>query len=92
MGGSYNKAADKAEDKDGEWRCGSYRYANSLFYNQLRSWDGQTDIAMRTPKDWRVSTEETLGLGGTAFGHDLTTNNADGAPCRASPHPDPRGR
>lgn len=80
MGGDYSRAADKAAEKDADWRCGSYRYCNSHFYDTLRSWNGGDDLDMRhrTPKDWRVSTADTLGLGGTAFGHDLTLNDLEG--------------
>lgn len=79
-GEGYSKAADRAAEKDADWRCGSYRYCNSMFYDTLRSWDGgdELDVRHRTPPDWRVSTEDNLGLGGTAFGHDLSNNDAQG--------------
>uniref|UniRef100_A0A7S2MYF3 EF-hand domain-containing protein n=1 Tax=Haptolina brevifila TaxID=156173 RepID=A0A7S2MYF3_9EUKA len=83
-GGDFSRAADKAAANDAEWRCGSYRYANAHFYDTLRSWDGKTDISTRTPKDWRVSAADTMGLGGTSGGlnghtsADLSLNDAEG--------------
>ena len=78
-GGDFSRAADKAAEKDADWRCGSFRYANAQFYDSLRSWNGKADIATRTPKDWRVSTADRMGLGpgGGAYGHDFSGNNAD---------------
>ena len=77
-GGDYSREADRVAETDGDWRCGSFRYCNSHFHNSLRSWDGNVDVATRTPKDWRVPASDTLGLGGSAFGHDLTLNDLEG--------------
>lgn len=78
-GQAYSRAADKSEGKDPDWRASSFRYANAHFYDSLRSWDGKTDVASRTPKDWRVSAADTMGMKGGegAYGHDFSGNNAD---------------
>jgi len=81
-GGNFSRAADKAAEKDADWRCGSFRYANAQFYDSLRSWNGKADIATRTPKDWRVSSADLMKAGAAAagvgaYGHDFSGNNAD---------------
>lgn len=75
----YNAAARKADDKDGEHKYGSKRYCEAVFADGLRDWSDTNvcDVRVNTPKDWRVSSANTLGLGGTAYGHDLSNNNAD---------------
>lgn len=72
-------AAEKADDTDSEWRCGSYRYCNTQFYSTLRGWEGKRDVAETTPDDWRVSSADTLFAGsGGAYGHDMSLNDAQG--------------
>jgi len=69
---------------DSEWRAGSFRYANAHFYDTLRSWPRCRDVKESTPPDWRVSAEDPFGgnrtAGGVcgAYGHDMSTNDADG--------------
>jgi hypothetical protein len=82
--GAGISAAEKADDKDSEWRCGSYRYANTLFCSTLREWNGLRDMKDSdreglTP-DWRVSSANTMGLkaGEGAYGHDLSLNDTEG--------------
>ena len=78
-------AAEKAEGKDSEWRCGSFRYANTIFYETLRSWDGKRDVKDSTPPDWRANGSPGSGTtyNGPAtaaanWGHDMSLNDADG--------------
>jgi len=81
MYGAPTSAAEKADGKDQDWRCGSYRYANARFYEQLRSWEGKRDVKDSTPPDWRVrGGVDQMGMKGGegAYGHDLSLNDADG--------------
>lgn len=61
-----------------------FRYANAHFYDTLRSWPRCRDVKESTPPDWRVSAEDPFGgnrtAGGVcgAYGHDMSTNDADG--------------
>lgn len=69
--------AEKAEDRDADWRCGQQSYCESHFYSSLRSWNGLTDVRDTTPADWRVSTADTLRMGDQG-GHDMSSNDAQG--------------
>lgn len=78
-------AAEKVDGKDGDWRCGSYRYANAQFYSTLREWTGKRDVADSTPPDWRVhgapgsgTTYKGSATAAANWGHDMSLNDADG--------------
>lgn len=67
-------------ERDDDWRASSRRYCNSHFYDTLRSWHGLRDVRETTRGDWRVSSADNLGMKGAegAYGHDQSTNDADG--------------
>lgn len=79
--------ADKIADRDGERRCGSFRYCNKHFNSTLRQWDdSHVDVATTTPKSWRISggkggkrmdslSKKSYGFG---CGHDISSNDAKG--------------
>ena len=81
-GGASTSAAEKADGTDGDWRCGSHRYANAKFYETLRAWDGLRDVKDMTPPDWRGggggSTYKGSATAAANWGHDMSLNDADG--------------
>ena len=91
LGGSKSANAKRASDGGG-FTTGKGRhddfskatsnamFADKKFYETLRQWPRARDVKDFTPADWRVAGDQAarLNLGGAGWGHDLTTNDADG--------------
>jgi len=76
---AYTKANRAWAGSDEAHKFNSNRTASAHFADSLRDWPRATDVAKKTPPNWRVSAADTFG-GRDLFGtsaDDLSLNNAE---------------